>query len=472
MPHKQRNGHTIGLRRIAGVAHGSPANLSFDFNHKTIVTAGFAESLDDENIHRKGYADCSHWYSRPTSVVSYTSSNYTYAHDPVGFTVLDMGVECYSAFGPTSLWAANQWIGTELWSQSAMAKAMWKMRKSYQPRLSVINFLLELKDLRSIFKFWSQAGHLRKLAAAKLETDFGVGQFLRDVQTILNGLSTFRQQLKSLLKKLGTVEKRHFRTKIRNAGERAYILYDQTEASELSLINNYIDESQRPVLSENPVIPPQFGVRRAERMAVLLKDQWANYTMRCSYIAPGLSEDQALIRDFLDYFGVRWDPSIIWNAVKWTFIIDWFVDVGKFLSRMYAKPWYDVYFRVHDLCVGTKLEVQGSSYYTWARDNTLPVVTDRKVISDYGKLYKRRAVIPSEEDLVAVGFSWPELQKYVLGASLLVTNTKRGKTKRAPRKQVELEWFWRRLKKRRRNRKWLQDGGDDRRRKQQPQVAR
>ena len=37
---------------------------------------------------------------------------------------------------------------------------------------------------------------------------------------------------------------------------------------------------------------------------------------------------------FLDRIGVVFNPRIIWDALPWTFVIDWFADVGEFFDKM------------------------------------------------------------------------------------------------------------------------------------------
>jgi hypothetical protein len=38
------------------------------------------------------------------------------------------------------------------------------------------------------------------------------------------------------------------------------------------------------------------------------------------------------LRGYLDTLGVRLDASIIWNAIPFSFIVDWFCNVSEFLS--------------------------------------------------------------------------------------------------------------------------------------------
>lgn len=40
------------------------------------------------------------------------------------------------------------------------------------------------------------------------------------------------------------------------------------------------------------------------------------------------------INYFLDVLGINANPAVIWNAIPFSFVIDWFVNVGGFLERL------------------------------------------------------------------------------------------------------------------------------------------
>jgi hypothetical protein len=352
-----------------------------------------------------------------------------------------------------------------------MAYAMYRMQPTVKPLVSIANFLYELKDLRRMLTVWRhRLPAWRNATNLELSRQFGWRPFMDDVVKILEFLRDLRGNLKKLIKRLGTVEKRRWRFKLRNAGEPVYE-YIGVQPDDLTTVyhGSFEPSMDQAYWEVGPPIVP-ICWRSAERSAILMYDQWANYTMRCSYIAPAMSEDQAELRALLDYFGVQWDPAIIWNAIPWSFIVDWFYDVGSLLSRMFARPWYDLFFRVHDLSMGTKVELTGRTNYWWNRSSLPPLELDHTSMTDFGKIYKRGVTMPTHDDLFNVGFSQLQLKRIVLGAELLVARSKRQAGKRAPRKpQGNLDWFWRRLKKRRRNKKWLRDGGEDPRKKDRPE---
>jgi len=124
----------------------------------------------------------------------------------------------------------------------------------------------------------------------------------------------------------------------------------------------------------------------------------------------------------LDTLGVKPDPSIIWNAIPFTFLIDWVIDVGGFLRR-FSTDNLGLKTVVHDFCSSHKSVTTrsirlkayyGPSWNNWESPNS-PVVTNVTK-----RRYIRRKSIPSlTAALASSGISTREL---TLSAALLATN--------------------------------------------------
>lgn len=54
--------------------------------------------------------------------------------------------------------------------------------------------------------------------------------------------------------------------------------------------------------------------------------------MEYSYYLSEWQRQNAFLLSFLDRLGVMFDPAIVWNAIPYTFLIDWVIDVNRFLS--------------------------------------------------------------------------------------------------------------------------------------------
>lgn len=58
-----------------------------------------------------------------------------------------------------------------------------------------------------------------------------------------------------------------------------------------------------------------------------------NATLEYSYELPGWVDEDSLISALADRLGVTLNPAIIWNAIPWSFVVDWFVGVSRWLDQ-------------------------------------------------------------------------------------------------------------------------------------------
>lgn len=135
------------------------------------------------------------------------------------------------------------------------------------------------------------------------------------------------------------------------------------------------------------------------------------------------------LRGFLDAFGVKFDPSIIWNAIPFSFVVDWVVDVGGWLRQ----------FSTNDL--GLQVVVHSASHsvkYAQVSQSTarFPVVKpvgfsatllhyiENIAIADVERTYYERRIwdIPT---VFKPGVSIPGLMQWTLGGALGTSREKR-----------------------------------------------
>jgi hypothetical protein len=86
---------------------------------------------------------------------------------------------------------------------------------------------------------------------------------------------------------------------------------------------------------------------------VLLPTYRATVKYRYTLDVPDVSKFKAS----LDALGIRLDPSIIWNAIPFTFIVDWFVSVSNFLEQ-FARDNIGTTIEIADFCSSVKAIVQ------------------------------------------------------------------------------------------------------------------
>jgi hypothetical protein len=62
-----------------------------------------------------------------------------------------------------------------------------------------------------------------------------------------------------------------------------------------------------------------------------------------------MTEAEQKAAALLDVLGVRLDPGIVWDAVGFTFLVDWVVDVSGFLHSL-ARDNFPIQVQVRDFC--------------------------------------------------------------------------------------------------------------------------
>jgi hypothetical protein len=293
-----------------------------------------------------------------------------------------------------------------------------------QRKISILNFIHELKEFKKMFEYWDkQRKLLYNIANGKLNVKYGWLPFLSDCVSILKGLANFREKLKFLLENQGTI--RRFRGSVDFFGLPTIARGASENGGEGTICDSILFDPRRPI----PIST------RSE----FSKGLRCNYTVKYSYVVKPLSPLQAQVRTFCDSFGIVWDPQILWDALPFTFIVDWFWRVGDFLHDLEGRQAMPIHLRIHDACFSVKAQ-QMLTASVPLRNGDVNVLTTP--ISYYGvrfegKQYLRFRHIPSKDDLRYAGWTRAQLEKLITGTALFVTNTPRFRAKKeylTPRK--------------------------------------
>jgi hypothetical protein len=126
----------------------------------------------------------------------------------------------------------------------------------------------------------------------------------------------------------------------------------------------------------------------------------------------------AALGAYLDGLGVKLNPQIIWNAIPFSFCVDWVIGVNRFLSQF---SWNNVNpkINIHRFLWSVKRErhirvqkwAQGSAKFPQLLGNriSLPEV--------YESSYRRTPGIPSKSSIQLSGLS---PQEFTLGAAMII----------------------------------------------------
>lgn len=256
------------------------------------------------------------------------------------------------------------------WNYLAVA-ALQATLPSFHTQNSLVNFLLELKDFRSVVKLiGSRFGQkldrirafrlkdpftgnyrtvmssipkdktLKWLSKRYLEYNFGWRPLYRDVVSLLKEISGFTAKYKELVENAGKPVQKHWRTIVPGTAvdESRPSFNDVGETVTTSYEGSWAYKAKYQVVSE-----PSPGILY-------------NATVRLRYkIPPELLAVGGQAKAWLDLLGVSRNPAVLWNAIPFSFIVDWIINVGAKLDRLRLD---NIEFKTEilDFCHSAKLK--------------------------------------------------------------------------------------------------------------------
>lgn len=218
--------------------------------------------------------------------------------------------------------------------QDLLLAAYENLKPTMESGFEVTNFILELKELPSLFKWWDRsAGFARNASQNSLNYNFGVKPFLSDCQSLYNGLKDYQGRLRAFLDGAKTTQRRHAKFSFNSSIDKEY---------------KYASGFRNPQLYYGWTFE---GERSSEHYV----------TMTYRYSVPDMSADEYYIRGLLDTIGLQLDAYVVWNAIPYSFVLDWFFDIGDILKR-YRKPWLSPSVRILDTISTRKVSAHADQY--------------------------------------------------------------------------------------------------------------
>jgi hypothetical protein len=213
-------------------------------------------------------------------------------------------------------------------------RAMRSMMPSIKGGFSIGNDAVELKDLRSLprsvqnAKFlaerlgllfpprsrWGRKSLSKLIPAVSdlyLQYKFNIRPTLTDIAKGYTAMRNVDKQLKRLINEADKPLLRHFRLGITDNLGAGETLVENSGNS-----NNFY----------------YIGGTQYQRLTSVGLAMY-NATMEYSYKLPSMTSQELRALALADYFGLNLDPSIIWNALPWSFVVDWTTGVSQWLSQ-------------------------------------------------------------------------------------------------------------------------------------------
>lgn len=217
--------------------------------------------------------------------------------------------------------------------------ARWeKAKPSMASRANLSVFLYELRDIKRMFdllpKKHFNLGTWRDVVTygnnLHLNWNFGWKPFLADVQNTCKGLRTFETRLAKFLREANTSLVRH--------------------SQDPEITGTTVPDRNSMVYWDSTWDGNFYSRHRTDWVARYRS------TFHFSYSLPAMSYEELRFRAYLDTLGLAATPANVWAVIPWSFVIDWFVNVGEYLDR-YTRDWIEPWILYCQACTSMKLEV-------------------------------------------------------------------------------------------------------------------
>lgn len=299
---------------------------------------------------------CTHWKQVKSTSTDPTVVVNTYSPNPVPNVVYEdteyawygeLGHSTARSVAETAI-SSQGWIRPEsllgLSGQGWMNDAVIRITPNLT-KMSLPNFLIELEQLRSLFKLWDGKllqqggstlrrvfrGSAKTLAGARLNYKYGWLPTLGDVSDMVEGMLRLKNRLKVFESLRGLLVKEHL------------TMFEKT----------YTASGTIPLIGSIVHTPWNVKVSQTVRAYV-------EYTPR------GIStmgKYDTLFRGILDSLGVELNPRIIWDAIPFSFVVDNFATVGKWLDTFRTDALeLPVYFNDSYLQLKETFELSDETY--------------------------------------------------------------------------------------------------------------
>lgn len=158
-----------------------------------------------------------------------------------------------------------------------------------------------------------------------LNYNFGWKPFVSDIRKCWRGLETFEERLNRFTRDAGKELRKRFRDSPRRVNDVVVGAY-----------------------------ATGFGNRYRLREYCDIEEQHAS-AFDFSYLIPQYSNEELRWRALADTLGLKITPSQFWTVLPWSFVVDWFVDVGGFLES-YENDWLQPWIKLHQGCYSRRIK--------------------------------------------------------------------------------------------------------------------
>lgn len=394
--------------------HGRRVWHPFSHYKKTAVPA---QMLVFDNTEKTGNPSAFEWYEGniPQTIDMFRCSQFGTASSPtVGLPAMSSIVD-----GPDIRIPDPEDL------DSLLGSSFLRMLPGIKPDLSIINSIIELKDMKTLRETFTHAEDIlnRLTKLNNLRRSAFVNLSFRD---ILRRRSSDYLQLKFNLQPLYSDIKGVFDA-FRSWSRKTMLLLAQAEklnTHHISInINEYDTVSHSFESSDWHVPDLEFGTNFYQLIRSSKSHRKVSYAasqfhleMEFQYTFSKLQREHARLFTLMDQLGVNLNPAIVWNAIPYSFVVDWVLGVNKYLNTLAVRemePAVNIRRCLWSIKRSRSIECSFDLLYGPAANPASTVTEDA---------YKRVLCWPSPASLIASGLSSTEVS---LGAALVFSRRPR-----------------------------------------------
>lgn len=311
-------------------------------------------------------------------------------------------------------------------------RSLKTMLPEIKAEVSVVNSVLELKDFKTLpatvskmytyftkyralqkprdrlRRIGNRDGTLRQALGGGsdgwLQLKFNVLPLLSDISGVHAALSRTQKRINDLVTRSGRTQVSHYTHK--------YSEYTDTSEETGGQLPWRLGSP-----GGHPAVPAQGNSIHWKRF-VYYEPTIFHAQMRYNYNYTSYQVQNAELLGLLDAFGVNLNPAIIWNAIPWSFAIDWVLGVGRWLDQFKStnmEPKLNIQDYLWSVKRERRISITGRQANLWGdASNSLGSVI---LEPTYESSYKRRIGVPPVSLFQTSGLNANE---FSLGAALVL----------------------------------------------------
>jgi hypothetical protein len=200
-------------------------------------------------------------------------------------------------------------------SAGSFGATAYARMKPTEPSFESLNAFYELKDLPGMLRQRLSNNGLKNIGNYYLALKFGWEPLLRDIISMVSLQRDAQAKLAQLLRDNGRPVRRRI-TLLNTQSEPSIVDGIDTNAFQPGFVSQYYAQDPRSV------------VKRYDTDEV-----WASARFRY-WLPPGPRDIQWSKNMLARLYGLRPTPSVVYNAIPWSWLVDWFSNLGDVISNL------------------------------------------------------------------------------------------------------------------------------------------